>query len=725
MVNSGRQHGLLRRAAGAFVILFMLAYSDFGRAQASAGTSDLSASEEANQPAQLGTVTVEGQTETGYVPEFSDSATKTDTPLIETPQSVSVINETRIETQNIDNLGEALRYTPGIQGEPFGFEPRFTFLRIRGFDASTTGLYRNGLQLRNPDFAISYGLEPYGAERIDVLRGPVSVLFGAGSPGGLVNYVSKRPTARPLREVGVELGNFDHVGGKFDLGGPIDEAGNFSYRLTGLTRESNTQVDFINDDRLFIAPALTWRPDSQTRLTLLGHFQDDDTRSSQALPAAGTLKPNPNGTIPVDRFAGEPAIDRYERTDYSLGYEFEHHFNDAWTFRQNMSYYGNELNDVSVYSNTVSPDMRTVNRAFFESFGDLDGLALDNHLQAEFATGPVHHTMLFGVDYQHVELSSLQTFGAGPSIDIFNPVYGAPVPPAPVFNDSDTMQEQTGFYIQDQIKFHDKWILTLAGRYDDATTESQNNLTTTGSKQDDSDFTTRFGLMYVSDIGLSPYFSYAESFLPSIGTDAAGNEFEPETGKQYEIGIKFQPRGTNSYMTAALFDLTRENFTETDPATFLPVQTGEIRSRGLELEGVASFDFGLDLIASYTYLDMEIMESVRAGEIGERPTQTPRQMASIWADYAFQSPALLGFHLGAGVRYVGSSYGDLPNTLKVPGETLVDVAAHYDLDNIQFRLNVKNLFDKEYVASAFTRSGSEFATYGQTRTIVGSILYRW
>lgn len=689
------------------------------------GVSAMAQDRNSNTPTELGEIMVEGEPASGYVPYYSGSATKTDTPLLETSQSISVINERRIEVQNIDTLGEALRYTPGIQGEPFGFEPRFTFLRIRGFDATTTGLFRNGLQLRNPNFAGAYSLEPYGAERVEVLRGPASVLYGAGSPGGLVNFVSKRPTERPLREVGIEVGSFDRVEGKFDLGGTIGTGDDLSYRLTGLARNSETQVDFVNDDRLFIAPALTWSPSAATSLTLLAHFQEDETKPSQALPADGTLKPNPNGSIPVNRYTGEPGVDRYERSDYSVGYEFEHRPSDTWIFRQKMSYYGNELDDVTVFANTVAADQRTINRAIFNTFGEIDGLTVDNHLQADFETGPAEHMLLFGIDYQRVDVSLLQQFGGAPSIDAFNPIYGAPVPQPPVFNNTDTLQEQIGFYVQDQIKLYDKWILTLAGRYDDASTESDNNLTGTSSDQDDSEFTTRFGLMYQSDFGLSPYFSYTESFLPSIGTDPVGNPFEPETGEQYEFGIKFQPSGSNSLFTAAVFDLTRENFTETDPATFLTVQTGEIRSRGVELEGVASFDFGLDLIASYTYLDMEIRKSVRPGEVGERPTQTPEQMVSLWADYAFQNPALRGLHLGGGMRYIGSSFGDLPNTLKVPGETIFDAAARYHLGNMEFRLNVKNLFDERHIASAFSRAGSEFTTFGQARTVTGSILYRW
>ena len=244
----------------------------------------------------------------GYAASRSATATKTNTAIAETAQAISVIGRDQLEDQNANDLGQALRYTPGIQGEPFGVEPRFTFFRIRGFDASTTGLFRDGLKLSNPGFSISYGLEPFGAERIEVLRGPSSVLYGQASPGGLVNFVTRRPSQETHREFGIEVGSFDRKQATLDIGGTLESNDEFSYRLTGLLRNSDTQVDFVHDDRIYIAPAITWKPNSDTSLTLLTHYQKDDTISSQALPAAGTLLPNPNGPIPRNRFSGEPGV---------------------------------------------------------------------------------------------------------------------------------------------------------------------------------------------------------------------------------------------------------------------------------------------------------------------------------------------------------------------------------------------------------------------------------
>lgn len=655
---------------------------------------------------------------------YGVTGTKTGTALIETPQSVSMITSEQMRDQGVDSLAQALRYAPGVDGEPFGFEPRTTFIRMRGFDATTNGLYRDGLQLRNPRFAVGYNIELYGAERVDVLRGPASVLYGQGSPGGLINYVSKRPKPNAFGEVALELGSFDRIQGQFDLGAPVGDSGALAWRLTGLVRDSETQVDFIDNDREFIAPSLTWRPGADTSITFLGYYQDDDTRSSQALPAEGTKDPNPNGRVPVDLFTGEPEVDQYDREEYSVGWLAEHHLDDDWVLRQNARFYSSELDDVTVFVNGIDQeDLRTLDRSVFGSFGDLDGIAIDNQSQWRFDTGAVAHTLLFGIDYQDIEVGSVQTFGAAPSLDAFEPVYGASVDDPPVFAETDTEQEQTGMYLQDQLEFG-RWVATLNARYDEAETTTRDLLAGTVTEQDDGEFTGRAGLVYLADNGLAPYVSYAESFLPTLGTNAEGDPLEPETGQQLEFGVKYQPPGASSFVTLSYFDIERDNVVEFDPSTFLPIQTGEIRSRGVEIEAVADFDWGLDVIASYTYLDMEIRESVFDSQLGERPAQVPDQKASIWARYGFSGGGLDGLGLGLGVRYNGETYGDVPNTVRVPDNTVVDAAVYYDLGSVELALNLQNALDERLVSGCFRRT-TVLCTYGQERTVTGTIQYRW
>ncbi|WP_158666535.1 TonB-dependent siderophore receptor [Salinibacter altiplanensis] len=661
----------------------------------------------------------------GYVAEEVASGNKIGAPLAETPQSVSVITRDQLAAKGVDRLSEALRYTPGVQGETFGFEPRTTFLRFRGFDATTGGLYRNGVQLRNPSFNEGYNPEPYGAERIEVPRGPSSVLYGAGSPGGLVNVVSKRPTQEPFNEVVFEPGSNNRLQGKVDLSGPIDDDGTFSYRLTGLVREADTQVDRVPNDRYFVAPAFSWRPSDATTLTLLGRYQEDDTRASQRLPVSGTLESNPNGELPVDRFLGEPEADRFDREQWSIGYLFTQKVGNAWTIEQKLRYYSIDVDDVSVFGTGLQDDMRTLGRSLFESFAELDGIALDNQAQVNFATGQARHTFLLGVGVQSIDVGSEQNFGSAPPIDVFAPTFGKEIPDPPPFQDTDIDQRQIGVYAQDHVDLYNKWTLSLNGRVDWARTETDRALAETQTEQNDTEFSGRVGLVYESDIGLAPYASYSESFLPSLGTDPDGEAFEPERGEQWEVGARYQPPGTNSFLTVALFDLTRENFLQTDSETFQQIQTGEANSQGIEVEGVASFDFGLDVTASYTRQDVEITESVNEAVEGDRPTQVREQMGTGWADYTLQDGPLAGLGLGGGVRYLGPSFGDTPNTLKAPGVTLFDAAVHYDWEGIRIQMNVDNVFDNEHVASTFVNGPQDFATFGAERTVTASIRYRW
>jgi len=667
----------------------------------------------------------------GYVTDEITSATKTGAPLSETPQSVSVVTRDQLAAQGVDRVAQALRYTAGTQGETFGFDTRRFFFRFRGFDNSKSGLYRNGLQLRNPTDRLGYDPETYAAERIEVPKGPSSVLYGAGSPGGLVNFVSKKPTQEPFGEVIVEGGAPQRVQGKVDVSGPIDEDGTFSYRLTGVARESETQVDRVPYDRLFAAPAFSWRPSDATTLTILGRYQQDDTRPSQRLPVSGTLESNPNGEIPVNRFLGEPSFSEYERRQWSVESLFSHTFNDAWSVRQKTRYYSIDVDDVSVFGTFLGGDQRTLNRGSFENFPHLDGVATDNQVQYDGTTGPVDHTVLAGLDVQWLRLTQVQNIGdsrqstgpAPPPIDVFDPTYGQEIPePGPRVNNEIT-QRQVGLYVQDQIRFRN-WIATLNGRLDWATTDQDTTgtLSTDNAVEvEDSDFSGRVGLVYDSDVGLNPYASYSQSFLPVLGTTQEGEPFEPETGEQWEAGLKYQPPQSNSSITVALYDLTRQNFTQQN-ADFVRVQTGEAHSQGVEVEGTASFDFGLDVDGSLTLQDVEITESAVPAEEGERPLQVRERMASLWADYTLQSGVLSGLGFGAGVRHLGDSYGNVPNTQKAPSTTLADASVHYDWEGLRVQVNADNVFDEKYVASTI---GANFATYGPTRTVTARLRYRW
>ncbi len=657
----------------------------------------------------------------GYVAKQGSAGMKTDTPLIETPQSISVVTAKEIEAQGAQTLGAALRYVPGVTGELYGGDLRGNGLQLRGFSAYDEVFYVDGLRLRGTDYASFLTLDVYGADGLEIMRGPSSVLYGQIGPGGMINYVSKRPTEETIREVELSAGSFDRYQAQFDVSGKLDEEGVLTGRVTGLFRDGGTFVDYVEDDRIFLSSALKWAPDAETSLTFLAKYQKDKQGwGNQFLPARGTVLPNSNGTLPISRFVGEPGHDYYNTSMAMLGYEFEHTFNDTWTIRQNARYAYLDNEAFGVFGSGLDANEQTYERYTDAGRVTAGTFTIDNQAEANFETGALTHKLLLGLDYQYTDYSD---FGAGGSIDpledIFNPVYGAPITPLDPYQDADKKQNQFGIYAQDQIKLGN-WAFTLGGRHDWSKTKIDDNLNDSASEQSDSAFTGRAGVVYLAENGLAPYASYSTSFMPELGSDPSGDPFEPETGEQYEIGVKYQPTGWNSFITVAAFDLTKQNVVRkfgnvTD-------QTGEIRSRGIEVEGVASLTAGLDLRLAYTYLDTEVTKGDEVTQ-DHVPYGVPSHKASLWADYTIQSGRFEGLGLGAGIRYMGSTYGDDANSFKVPSATLVDASVHYAWKDLDFKLNVTNLFDKRYVASCFDESFGCF--YGEGRRVTGTVKYSW
>ncbi len=669
------------------------------------------------------TVTASPTTDAGYVATHSTTGTKTDTPLIETPQSISVITKDQLDSQEADTIGEALRYSAGIKGETFGLEDRGfdTFVDIRGF---TSPIFRDGLQVNTPGFS-GFNTETYLAERIEILRGPASVLYGQGSPGGIVNFVTKRPLDKPFRELILVAGSFDRFEGKFDLSDSINENATLAYRLTGLATTSDAQVDFIERDRVVIAPALTWRPNDDTTLTFLSSYNKDDvgTSSNSFLPAVGTVLPNPNGRIPPNRFTGEENFNTIDREQYSIGYLLEHRAGEHWSFRQNVRYDDADLDFKGLFGgglDAADPTQRSLTRFSFSALTDTKVFSIDSQAQVNFDTGLAAHTLPVGLDHQSLDFDEQQGIDVAPSLDLYNPVYGAIISTPPLFQDSSLQQRQTGLYIQDQIKFFDKYVLQLGGRYDWVSSEQSERIFDARDDQNDRDFTGRAGFVYLADNGLAPYLSYAESFLPVVGAPAPGAAaFKPETGQQYEIGVKYQPPGSNAFVTLAAFDLRRQNVLSSNG--LFDEQTGEERSRGIELEGVASLDSGLDLKAAYTYLDIKITENNGVDE-GNTPDGQAQHSTSLRADYTMLGGPLAGLGFGAGVRYVGETFGDTANSFKVDDFTLVDASIHYDWQRFQFALSAQNLFDEEYIQRCFDATG---CFYGAVQEITAAVRYRF
>jgi iron complex outermembrane receptor protein len=669
----------------------------------------------------------------GYLAGQSGTGTKTDTPILTTPQSISVVTKDQIADQGAQNVTEALRYTPGVTIQSFGANAFFDSFKLRGFDAPR---YLDGLRL--PADATTFAIpriETYGLERLEVLKGPSAAVYGQSEPGGLINMVSKRPTSTPQYEVVGTFGSFDRFQGAFDIGGPIDKKGEFLYRIVGLARDSNSQTDFVQDNKLFIAPSLTWRPTTDTSFTILSQYQKVDNNGyQQYVPGQVSFLPNPNGRIPYNRYLGEPGPDGYHLEQFAVGYAFEHRFDNNIQFRQNLRYTEVSNDLASTRSEGMATD-RLVNRTYNYVKANAANIALDNQLQADFLTGPFAHKVLFGIDYFNLWANTdYRSAGIAP-IDAFRPVYGAAIPSLASLTPfilRDDKLSQAGVYLQDQIKL-DRWTLTVSGRQDWASTEftSKAVYPPAGAyPRDDAAQTGRIGLNYLFDVGLSPYVSYATSFTPNLGADSSGRSFRPTTGEGAEVGVKFKPNGSNLMMTAALFDIRQKDVLTGDPANFFfNVQTDAVRVRGVELELKGNLTRELEIVAGYSHLDPRVTQSI-AGYAGKYMMSTARDQGSIWGKYTWFDGPLAGFGLGAGVRYVGETYGDNFNTFVIPSYALLDAVISYDfayarpdLKGLKAQVNVTNLANHFYVASCLT--GLPYCGLGNARTVLGTLKYNW
>lgn len=685
----------------------------------------------------------------GYTAQRSATATKTDTPLLETPQSISVVPKDQFADQGSQTILEALRYTPGVSIDGFGTGVFFDWIKIRGFNAPQ---YLDGLRLPSDVSAFAVPrIDPYGLERVEVLKGPSSGLYGQSDPGGLINMVSKRPLQTPHYEVQGTTGSFGRLEGAFDIGGPVAGNSQFSYRIVGLARGNESEVDFVKEDKLFIAPSFTWRPSADTSFTVLAHYQRIHSDGyQQYVPGEATLQPNPFGHIPRSRYLGEPGHDYYTLEQGSIGYAFEHRFNSVLQFRQNLRYL-QVTNDVAAFRGdymidplTFMPSYDTMLRSPIYTEAMARNITVDNQLQADFATGALKHKVLFGFDYQNTRSSNETRSPISPlltpqfylPINVFNPVYGAfPIPTAdmlPAFLDIKSRQEQAGLYVQDQIKL-DRWTLSLTGRQDWSKVEavSAGFYPMAGFyERSDTATTGRIGLSYLFDSGLAPYVNYSTSFVPNIGADAGGNSFKPTTGEGKEVGVKFMPRGTNLMFTAAYFDILQDNVLTSNPVNpLLSVQTDQARVRGFEFEVRGNVTRELEIVGGYSSLDPKITKSI-AGNIGNYMPNVNLDQASLWAKYTWQNGPLAGFGIGAGVRYVGENFGDAANTIHIPSHTLFDASLSYDFSYLRpdlkgwkAQINATNLEDTYYVTSC--QGALVYCGLGQGRTVFGTLKYTW
>lgn len=650
----------------------------------------------------------------GYVAGRTATATKTDTSLLEVPQSISVIGRDEMDAHGAQDIMAAIRYTPGVSVNAYGPDNRgWEEIMLRGF-SSYYASYRDGLA--QTPFGIVYALtEPYGLERVEVLRGPASMTFGQGDAGGIVNRVSKQATGESIREIEVQFGSHQRKQLAVDLANTTSADEPLAYRVVAVGLDSNDQDRYpdghpLNRTRTYVAPSLRWQPDAATSLTLLGEFIRN--RSPEDPYYIGT------DYVVTSVKMGDYSFSRLTQDQAAVGFRFEHRFNDHWTVRQVARHSHIELDRRVVWVDSLLNDGHTVSRVARTWNDSATQTGLDSNVQGKLRSGSAEHTLLFGIDWNNLRGNALRHIGTAPDLDLLAPVYGQQISmPQEVLGDFDQRTRQLGVYAQDQSKFGDRWVVTLGGRQDRVSSVTEDRANAASTVERAHAFSGRGGVTYLLGNGWAPYLSYAESFLPNRGVGADNQPFKPSRGKQVEAGIKYQPEGSRTYFAAAVFDLRKTNVVTYDNVTFEARQIGKQRSRGLELEVKAELSRDLSATASYTRTQMKVLDSADRTELGKAPPGQPRQAASVWLDYNLGA----GFGISGGLNHVGQRPNDEANSTSEPGFTLVDAAVRYEAGAWRLALNVSNLFDKKYFGICYHGECYQ----GEQRAVTASARYRF
>lgn len=646
----------------------------------------------------------------GYAAGRSATATKSDTSILETPQAIAVVSREQIVDTGALTLDQALNYAAGVRSDIWGVNVRLDSPQIRGVESS---IFLDGLNNQVDYWTGSIPIEPYLLERVEVLRGPSSMLYGQSVSSGLVNGVSKQPQAGPAREVGLVLGSFERRQLQADLTGPLTDHGQWLYRLVVLARDSATQVDFSRADRQLVAPSLTWRPDADTQWTLRGRWQKDRASgdSGSSLPWEGTILPNPNGAIARHTFLGEPNADRFDADNAQLGWTFSRRIAEHWEFRQNLRWTDNQVDYASIYAYSPYLDeaQRLLDRYGYYWKRNTRVLAADQLVEGEIDTGAVKHRLLFGFDLlrhrsagEDAYDSPIDQGGTLAPIDAFAPRYD-PAYAIPAYSRNPTSGvRQAGFYAQDQMRAG-PWIAVLGLRHDRSTNWEEG-----AADRDDRANTSRAALMYELASGLMPYLSYSESFQPQANT-ASGQRLDPLRGQQWELGAKFEPTHHRWRASGAVYVL-REKKRVVQVSPIEVNQTGQTRNSGVELEWVGRVASGLDISANYTYT-----------KVDEQLMASPKHRAAFWGTYRFALGGLSGFSAGLGVRYAGS-FTDGEGTPTTPAATVVDAMLAWESAPVRLALNVSNLADKTYLSNCWSWGECGYAA---ARSVTLTASYRF
>lgn len=639
---------------------------------------------------------------------YRTTGTKSGLRPLESPMSYEVYGSELLEARQVDSVNEALRYVPGVTPESRPTVTIFDQYTIRGFESYRN--YYDGLPLQyNGLWNLVPQVDAFATESVEVLKGPTSVLYGSAPPGGMVNQTAKQPRPKQETLLRARIGTKALRELALDSTGPL--AQDVDYRLVALARERDGQQMTTKEERRLLAPSLTWRIGPSTRLNLNLYYQDDPALiPSTPLPALGTLRQAPYGLLDADAFAGDAGWSGMQRESTLAGWKFEHAFNDSVSFLQNFRYTKASGLQRNTYNNGLLADSRTLTRSAYFTDEKQHGWVADNQLALRLDTGAFTHRILAGIDYQRLRsrVGYGDTLGTDtPSIDLAAPnhrLFDVAVLPFGFYTERHAIrQSQLGFYLQDEVKLG---ALTVIGglRRDRYRSEDVNASSYAGTPSDSTTAIAqrktsgRLAAIYQLGKGLAPYLNYSTSFEPTSGVDSlTGEAFKPTTAKQVEAGVKYKTADGRTVLSAAWFDIRKQNLVVNTPSFNQYTQNGEVRSRGAELSWTQALSDQLDFTLGLTKLDMEVTKNpLDPSLVGKTPVWVADRQASLWLNYQ----PLDALDLSAGLRHVGDSRMDAANTGIVPAYTVFDAAAMLRLNRTwRLGLTAANLGDKRYVGA--------------------------
>ena len=662
-----------------------------------------------------------------YAVTRGTTATKTDTPIMETPVSIQAVPRAVMDDQQVISVADAVRNVSGVQPGGYAFYDNFI---LRGFDAGGS-TYRNGLR-----HISTTSLETANLDAIEILKGPASILYGRAEPGGIINLATKRPLDVPYYSLQQQFGSYNFYRTTIDATGPLVADRTLLYRMNLAYKDNNTFQDFVSQQSIFFSPSLTWRPTDRFESTIEIEYQRNRFTdvSDIGIPAIGN-RPAP---IPLSRFLGDPAAKNIQERVF-VGFEWLYRLSDEWKLVNRFQFNDVHYDQRTLFAADFDQGTGVLTRGLWRADMNRRTYATNLDLVGHFRTGPVDHNVLVGFDYYRFE-GVYSAFGGqtpvAPSINIFNPSYGidlSSVTPA-TFNQFGTFPEQWyGVYFQDQVTLWNKVHILGGGRYDWTETGASFSDTSlasakvTETKERPGYFSPRVGIVYRPWSWLSFYGNYVKSLgSNNVGTPLPGSgPLDPQVGRQWEGGIKTEFFDGRLTSTLAYFDVTKQNLATPIPGTPFIQTIGEANSRGMELDVSGRVTEQLSVIGSYAYTDARITRDNSENE-GHRLISVPRNSGSLWAVYEFTDGPLRGVRLGTGAFARSKRMADLENTAELPGYVRWDASAGYTFryfgTKITAQLNVYNLLNKDYYDRASSRL---LIQPGMPLTFLGSLRFEY